>query len=69
MLSTGAVCYGEGDCVSAQSDNGETFTVLPTSSQRELQSAVERQPGGWLLHREAQRWAEEDEKDWQTGYQ
>lgn len=65
MLSAGPVCYGEGDCISAQSDNGEAFTVLPASSQRELQSAVERRPGGRLLHREAQRWAEDDESDWQ----
>lgn len=60
MCSPGGVTGGEGDCVPAESGSGEApggrLTVLPAPSDRELQTAVERRPSSWLLHRQTQRW-------------
>lgn len=59
VLCAGAVHRGEADRVPAQSDRGQTFTLLPAPPQRELQSAVEGQAGGRLLQRQTQRWEDE----------
>lgn len=62
MSSPGAVDYGEGDSVPAQSGGGEVFTgegaVFPASPHRELQAAVERWPGSRLLHCKTQRYTQ-----------
>lgn len=50
----GRVTGGEGDCVPAESGSGEVSrgrpNVFPASSERELQTAVERWSSSWLLH-------------------
>ena len=60
MLFSGGVAHGEANRVPAESGSGEVFTgggaVLLAPLHRELQTAVDGQPGRRLLLRQTQRY-------------